>query len=173
MYQPLPPILEDLDALQALLHRERDPKRKPRLHLLVLLKSGQGTSRGQAAAHLALHRHTVAAWLRRYRSGGLEALLTYKEAGAPAGQKTLPPAVFAQLQARLATSSGFASYRELQQWLREAFGLDVPYTTLHGIVRYHLHAKLKRPRPSHAKKTSPRRLTLSNSAPAASGRARP
>jgi transposase len=173
MYQPLPPITEDLAALHARLRRERDPKRKVRLHLLVLLKSGQVTSRGQAATHLALHRHTVATWLRRYRDAGLEALLTYKEAGAPPGQKTLPPAVFARLQAHLATSSGFASYVELQQWLREEFGLEVPYPTLHGIVRYHLHAKLKRPRPRHAKKTLPWRLTLSNSARAASGRSRP
>ena len=112
MYQPLPSITEDLDTLEDRLHRERDPKRKPRLHLLVLIKSGQVTSRRQAATHLALHRNTVAAWLHRYRAGGLEALLTYKEAGAPAGQKTLPPAVLAQLQARLATSSGFASYVE-------------------------------------------------------------
>ena len=167
MYQPLPPIVEDLATLQERLRHERDPKRKPRLHLLVLLKSGQVTSRGQAATHLALHRNTVAAWLRRYCIGGLEALLTYKEAGAPAGQKTLPPAVFAQLQARLATSSGFASYVELRQWLREEFALDVPYTTLHGIVRYQLKAKLKRPRPSHAKKTWRRPATLSNSARAA------
>jgi helix-turn-helix protein len=108
MYQSLPPILEDLDTLQARLQRERDPKRKPRLHLRVLLKSGHVTSRGQAAAYLALHRNTVAAWLRRYRDGGLEALVTYKEAGAPAGQKTLPPAVFQQLQARLATARRWA-----------------------------------------------------------------
>ena len=173
MYQPLPPITEDLETLEDRLRRERDPKRKPRLHLLVLLKSGQVTSRSDAAAHLAVHRNTVAVWLRRYRDGGLEALLTYKEAGAPAGQKTLPPAVFAPLQARLATASGFASYVELQQWLREEFGLDVPYPTLHGLVRYQLKAKLKRPRPSHAKKTSLRRLTLSNRAPAALGRWRP
>jgi transposase len=164
MYQPLPPITEDLDILVEQLRRERDPKRKPRLHLLVLLKSGQVTSRGQAAAHLALHRNTVAAWLRRYRDGGLEALLTYKEAGAPAGQKTLPPAVFEQLKTRLATPTGFTSYLDVQRWLREAFALEVPYKTLHGIVHYQLKAKLKRPRPSHAKKTSRRPPTLSNSA---------
>jgi transposase len=173
MYQPLPPITEDLKTLEARLRRERDPKRKARVHLLVLLKSGQVTSRNQAAAHLALHRNTVATWLRRYGDGGLEALLTYKEAGAPAGQKTLPPAVFEQLQARLALSSGFASYVALQQWLREEFGLKVPYPTLHGIVRYQLKAKLKRPRPSHAKKTPPPRPPSSNSARAASGRLRP
>jgi transposase len=169
MYQPLPPITEDLDILEERLRRERDPKRKPRLHLLVLLKSGQATSRSQATAHLTLHRNTVAAWLHRYRDGGLEALLTYKDAGAPAGQKTLPLAVFEQLKARLATSTGFASYLDVQRWLREAFALEVPYKTLHGIVHYQLKAKLKRPRPSHAKKTSPRRRTLSSSAHAAWG----
>lgn len=86
--------------------------------------------------------------------------MTYKEAGAPAGQKTLPPAVFAQLQARLATPAGFASYLAIQHWLREEFALDVPYTTLHGLVRYQLKAKLKRPRPSHAKKTLRRKRIL-------------
>jgi transposase len=173
MYQSLPSITEDLDTLEERLRRERDPKRKARLHLLVLLKSGQVTSRSQAATHLAVHRNTVGTWLRHYRAGGIEALLTYKAAGAPAGQKTLPLAVFEQLQARLATTSGFASYVELRQWLREGFGLEVPYPTLHGIIRYQLKAKLKRPRPSHEKKTLPKRLPLSNSARAASGRSRP
>ena len=167
MYQPLPPILEDLDTLQERLYHERDPKRKPRLHLLGLRKSGRVPSRGQAAAHLALHRNTVAAWLRHYHDGGLEALLTYKEAGAPAGQKTLPLAVFEQLKTRLATPAGFVSYGAVQQWLRTEFGLEVPYKTLHGMVHSQLKAKLKRPRPSHAKKKWPRRWPLSNSAHAA------
>jgi transposase len=136
--------------------------------LSPLGKSGQATTRREAAAHLAVHRNTIALWLRTYRDGGLPALLTYKEPGAPSGQKSLPAAVFAQLQARLATSSGFASYIEVQQWLRDEFGLEIPYKTLHGIVHYQLKAKLKRPRPSHAKKTRRRRLTLSSSVPAVS-----
>jgi transposase len=173
MYQPLPEITEDLDTLQARLRSERDAQLRPRLHLLVLLKSGQVTTRRQAATHLAVHRNTIALWLHTYRDGGLPALLTYKEAGAPSGQKSLPAAVFAQLQARLATPTGFASYVELQHWLREEFALEVPYKTLHGIVHYQLKAKLKRPRPSHAKKKRQRRLILSNSAPAASGPLRP
>src|SRR5262245_32979665 len=167
MYQPLPGITEDLESLQARLRRERDPQWRPRLHLLVLLKSGQVTTRRQAAAHRAVHRHTVALWLRTYRQGGLTALLTDKEAGAPAGQKRLPAAVCAQLQARLATASGFASYVAIQQWLREEFSLEVPDKTVHGTVPYQLKAKRKRPRPSHAKKTLPRPRPLFSSAPAA------
>jgi hypothetical protein len=142
MYQPRPPIPEDLDTLEERLRHERDPKRKPRLPLLVLLKSGQVTSRGQAAAHLALHRKTVAAWLRRSRDGGLEALLTYKEAGAPAGPKTLPPLVFEQLKTRLATPTGFASYLAVQRWLREALALEVPAKTLHGMVLCPISSRL-------------------------------
>ena len=173
MYQPLPCITEDLESLQARLRSARDPQLRPRLHLLVLLTSGQVTTRRQAAAHLAVHRNTVALWLRTYREGGLTALLTYKEAGAPAGQKSLPAAVFAQLQARLATASGFASYVAIQQWLREEFSLEVLYKTLHGIVHYQRKAKLKRPRPSHAKKTWPRPRTLFSRAPAALAPLRP
>ena len=167
MYQPLPVMTEDLETLPARLRRERDPHLRPRLHVLVLLQSGQVTTRRQAATHLAVHRHTVALWLRTDRDGGLSALLTYKEAGAPAGQKRLPAAVFAQLQARLATASGLASAGAIQPWLREAFALEVPYQPLHGIVRYQRKAKLKRPRPSQAKKTSPRPRTVFSSAPAA------
>ena len=167
MYQPLPPITEDLHTLQERLRQERNPQVKLRLHLLVLLKSGQVQTRQQAAAHLALHRNTITVWLRRYRQGGLDTLLTLKEAGAPPGQKTLPPAVFEQLQARLATPTGFASYLDVQQWLRDECALEVPYKTLHGIVHYQLKAKLKRPRPSHAKKTWRKLLTLLNSARAA------
>ena len=96
MYQPLPCITEDLESLPARLRSERDPQLRPRLHLLVLLTSGQVTTRRQAAAHLAVPRHTVALWLRPYRAGGLTALLTDKEAGAPAGQTSLPAAVCTQ-----------------------------------------------------------------------------
>jgi transposase len=170
MYQPLPTITEDLDTLQERLRRERNPKLKPRLHLLVLLKSGQATTRGQAATHLALHRNTVGTWLRAYRAGGLATLLTYKEPGAPAGQKSLPPAVFAHLQARLQTPPGFASYLEVQHWLRDEYGIELGYKTIHGIVHYQLGAKLKRPRPRHAKKTPLTRRLSSSSSTGASAR---
>jgi hypothetical protein len=173
MYQPLPTLTEDLDVLQTRLRSERAPVLRPRVPLLVLLQSGQATTRRQAAAHLAVHRNTITGWLRQYRHGGLEALLTYKEPGAPAGQKTLPPAVFAHLQARLATATGFASYVALQPWLREACALAVPSQTRHGIIRYQRKAKRKRPRPSHAKKTSQPRWTLSSHAPAAWAPSRP
>ena len=173
MYQPLPPISEDLDTLHTRLRSERDPQLKPRLHLLVLLKSGQVTNRRQAAAHLAVHRNTLTTWVQTSRHGGLAALLTTKAPGAPTGQKSLSAPVFAQLQARLATATGCASSLEVQRWLHDELGLILPYKTVHGIVHYQRKAKLKRPRPSQAKKTRRQWRTLSSSSRAASAHSCP
>jgi hypothetical protein len=121
MYQPLPYITEDLETLQSRLRSERDPPLRLRLPLLVLLQSGQVTTRRQAAAPRAVHRHTMATWICTSRAGGLTALLSDKEPGAPAGHKSLPAAVCAPLPARLAPASGVASSVALQQWRREGW----------------------------------------------------
>lgn len=152
MYKPLPPIHETLTELEAQLKRSRDPQRRPRLHLLVLLGSGAVRSRQEAASHLAVHRNTVGRWLSAYEQGGLAALLHLGAPGAPAEQKSLPAPVLSALQQRLQTD-GFEGYTEVQRWLADEYALAVPYTTVHSLVRYRLGAKLKRARPVHEKKT--------------------
>jgi hypothetical protein len=47
---------------------------------------------------------------------------------------------------------GFFGYTHAQAWLHSEFGLAVPYSTVHGIIRTRLGAKLKRARPRHQKK---------------------
>lgn len=153
MYKPLPHIAEPLADLEAQLQRTRDPQRRRRLHLLVLLCSGAVQSRQEAAAHLAVHRNTIGRWLSAYQQGGLEELLRFDTPGAKPEQRTLSAAVLAALQERL-EQEGFASYVEVRAWLAEAHGVEVPYPTLHKLVRYRLGAKLKRARPVHVKKTS-------------------
>ena len=151
-YAALPEITDDTDHLRRQLRAELDPERKRRLHALVLLATGQATTRREVADHLAVHRHTVARWLRRYRDGGLDMLLTRAKPGPPPGQRTLSEPVLAALRTRLADPAGFDGYVEIQAWLRDEYGLDVPYKTVYTLVRYRLGAKLKRPRPEHPKK---------------------
>lgn len=151
-YQPLPSIDEDLDTLRERLRHTRDGDLHERLHLLVLIKTEAVHCRQEAADHLAHHRNTIGRWLAAYQRGGLDALLTQKPLGKPPGQRTLAEPVLEALQQRLATPEGFASYVEVQQWLRDEFDLAVPYKTVHKLVRYDLNAKLKRPRPEHPKK---------------------
>ena len=151
-YAALPQITEHTDDLRRRLRAELDPERKRRLHALVLLATGQASTRHEVAEHLAVHRHTVARWLRRYRDGGLDALLTRAKPGPAPGQRTLSEPVLAALQARLNDPAGFGGYRKIQAWLHDEFGLDVPYKTVYTLVRYRLGAKPKVPRPEHPKK---------------------
>lgn len=150
MYVSLPSITETLDELQSRLKRERNPSLRPRVQLLVLIQSAEVKSRGAAARHLAVHRNTVGRWLAAYEQGGLSALLSPGQSGGQRGQRSLAPQVWQALRDRL-QDSGFASYTEAQDWLKDEWGQSVPYSTLHGWIRYRLNAKLKRSRPRHEK----------------------
>jgi transposase len=155
MYREIPPIPESVAELKQRLQHEHHGRRKPRLQMLYLLASGQAHTRQEVAQLLGLSRNTVGRWLATYETGGLAALLDiYVPAGkAPA----LAPPVLASLEQALHQPTGFASYKELQQWLAQTHGVQVKYKTLYSLVRKRFHTKLKVPRPSHTKKARSRR----------------
>ena len=152
MHRALPKIVEPLEELERRLSQCRDAYQKPRLHLLVLLARGEVRRREDAAERLAYHRHTIGQWLRQYEEEGLEALLQEGPRGAPSGLRKLPEEALERLAERLRDDPGLSSYQEAQEWLEAEYGQAIPYTTVHGWVRYKLKAKLKRPQPSHPKK---------------------
>ncbi|WP_442938170.1 winged helix-turn-helix domain-containing protein [Nostoc sp.] len=49
------------------------------------------------------------------------------------------------------TSTEFAGYKEIQNWLGSVLGIEAEYATVHHLVRYQLKAKLKVPRPRNRK----------------------
>jgi len=151
MNTPLPTITESPEVLHKHLRTERDAKRRYRLQALYLLATGQVTSRGALAHLLAVHRHTIRAWLTRYAAGGLPALLTLKQ--APGKRSTVSPPVLAKLRARLDEPRGFASYKEVQQYLAREHQVSLSYSAVHALVRYKLQAKPKAPRRSQPKKS--------------------
>jgi len=147
----LPTIHESVEDLQDRLRHEHDARRHDRLHLLLLIRSDQVSSRIEAASHLARHRNSIKNWLDAYQRGGIEELLRVGTTGPKPEQKTLPPAVFEALRERV-EGEGFAGYTIAQNWLLTQFGLTVAYRTVHGLIRERLGAKLKRARPRHQKK---------------------
>lgn len=151
-YAALPPIEEDLNLLQQRLRAEREAERKRRLQLLVLIKSEKISSKKEAAEHLAVHRNTIRRWLELYQEGGLDKLLTIEQRGPKPGQRTVPEPVLRAIEAQLDSEIGFRGYDHLQRWLLDEFDLQVPYKSVYNLVRYHLGAKLKVPRPEHPKK---------------------
>ncbi len=146
-----PPIKESAEELKDLLTHERSAKRRNRLHLLFLIRSGQVKSREEAAARLLVHRNSVWTWLQAYRAGGLEQMLRIGRTGPKPVQKSLSPPVFNALEKQV-RGEGFSGYTHAQEWLRIQFGCDLPYSTVHKLIRYRLGAKLKRARPRHQKK---------------------
>ena len=146
-----PPIDESAEQLKELLIHERSAKRRNRLHLLFLIRSRQVQSREEAAARLLVHRNSVWAWLKAYKAGGLEQMLRIGTTGPKPVQKSLPAPVFNALEKQV-EGEGFAGYTHAQEWLRTTFGRDLPYSTVHKLIRYRLGAKLKRARPRHQKK---------------------
>lgn len=151
-YRALPPITETADELRGRLRMMRDAELRQRLHLLLLIKDQVVVTRKAAAERLLRHRNTISRWLTDYEQGGLDRLLTRKPTGKPPGQRTLPAPIFEALKRRLQSEEGFSSYVEVQHWLYDEYGLEIPYKTVHQIVRYSLKAKLKRARPVHPKK---------------------
>lgn len=160
MQKPIPIIKEQIQELEQKPHKEKNPKRKIRLHMLVLLKSGKAKTPKEVANHLAVHRNTVRLWLALYESEGINVLIDIKSTGPTPGQYSLPMEVVEQLNKRLQESTGFGSYGQIQGWVQKTYGLDIKYKTLYRIVHYELKAKPKVARKSHVKKTLPRQQSF-------------
>lgn len=161
MYKPLPIIPESSKRLQKQLRAEPDAKKRQRRQALYLLASEQATSRVVLAQRLAVHRHTIRAWLTLYEADGLRALLTIQQ--APGEGSTLPPPTLTKLRERLDDPRGFASYGEIQQYLEYEHRVHLSYSAVQALVRSKLQAKPKAPRRSHPKKSLKSSRTSSTS----------
>jgi transposase len=150
MKKALPEIRESIFELKQLLRTEKRSRRRERLRMLYLFRTGQAKTRKSAAQMLSVHRTTISHWVDAYERGGLGRLLHMKT--KPNHQSCIPPHILHSLKRKLRRRCGFNSYKSIQLWLQKRYSLCVPYSTVHGIVRYSLKAKLKVGRKSHVKK---------------------
>ena len=139
-------VKETQEELEALLKQEKNVRKRERLQFLYWYKTGQATTR-QALGKL-LHRSQVAIgqWADTYRTRGLQGLLHLKYRGGNLAP-SIPVEIQWRLKEQLGRPEGFSSYKEIQVWLKEQHGLDVPYSTVHGTVKYRMKADPKVPRP--------------------------
>lgn len=150
MKRSIPEIQESIPELEHLLKRQKKARRRERLQMLYLLKTGQARTRRSVARMLSVHRTTVSRWLNVYEREGLCGLLSIRT--RPNNRLSIPPDILHKLEEKLKSAGGFRSYKAIQLWLSNEFGLSLPYKTVHRIVRYYLGAKLKVGRRSHVKK---------------------
>ncbi|OKH20380.1 transposase [Chroogloeocystis siderophila 5.2 s.c.1] len=138
-------ISESEEDLKRLLREQKTASSKERVQLLYLLKSKQAETVQQAAQLLGRNRVSVQKWLRRYRTGGLAAMLERK---VPSGRRRVVPAwAEVVLHKRLQQPEGFDGYQAICDWLETQLELEVKYKTMHKLVHYRLQASPKVPRP--------------------------
>jgi transposase len=151
----MPTITESADALHQRMKQEKDPKKRQRMQALYVAASGHARHRQDIATLLGVHRHSVAAWFDAYAEGGIDQMLHYEVPRPPLRQRITATALTA-LQEALQDPHGFAGYTHIRTWLAEQYQVHLSYSGVYALVHTKLGAKLKRPRPSHAKK-SPKR----------------
>ena len=139
-------IVETPEELADILYCEKDTRKRERLQFLYWHRSGLATTRSQLAALLCKSLPTITKWAKRYQERGLNGLLEmdYKGGGH---LRIIPFEAVDELDARLNTEEGFGSFVEIQAWLKDRHGVEVAYSTVHGLVKYGLDASPKVVRP--------------------------
>ena len=86
-----------------------------------------------SAKLLGVHRTTVQRWWKQYKQGGLKQLLhNQAKTGRPSA---IPIEVIQGIEKQLnQETEGFNSYKEIQQWVKKKYKLDVKYSTLHNLL---------------------------------------
>ena len=144
-------VKESTAELLKLSREETRPLVQARLQALYLYKSGQEQDYAAIGKQIGYERHTIGKWFSLYGQQGLAAcqqLEMGKKTGSIISGKALE-----ELKEKLSsTTDYFTSYKQIQQWLKEAHGIELSYAHVHRFVRYYLQAKLKVVRKSNLKK---------------------
>ena len=67
-------IKETVGELKKMLRREKEVKKRERIEVLWLIKTGQAENMIKAAEQIGRGYWTVKKWMREYRKGGVEKL---------------------------------------------------------------------------------------------------
>ncbi len=140
-------IAESAEELREMMNDQTRAKFRERLQVLYWIKTNFFRSLQELADHLGRSKSVIVKWLKAYRTQGLAGLLKWNYHGGR--RSKLSGAILEALQQRLSDpTAGFNSYKEVKHWLDEEQGVEMPYSTVHRIVHYQLHAKLKVARPT-------------------------
>ena len=101
--------------------------------MLYSIKTGAVSTRTELAYRIKRDESTIYRWLKRYKQGGIEALLNVKT--APGKVSKITPEALEKLKQHLAQPKGFNSYGQIQQWLKTECGVVVAYRTVHQVGR--------------------------------------
>ena len=146
-------IQETEQTLKPLLPQQKSGRMKERIQVLYGLKTQQVPNALMAAMLRGRDYSTVTRWLRIYRHQGIDKLLQLNWGGGKS--LSWSPEILDVLEKPLQQPQGFDSYKAIQKWLKQTYGIELLYSTLHGIVHKRLKVRPKVVRPqSHQRRES-------------------
>jgi transposase len=135
MSKPLHLAIQETEIeLLLKLRRERDVRCRERLQFLNWFHTCLATESQHIASLLERSPATITSWARRYyMQFGLRGLLAMEHRGG-AHRRRIPPALLSQIlmDSRLRD----LSVADIQRSLSHHYGYEIPYSTLHGVLRY-------------------------------------
>jgi putative transposase len=118
--------------------------------MLYCISIGKPEKVEDLAILIGIHRQTITAWCKIYQEGGIEKLL---DVYVPKGKvPVIIGEILEALKQKLSEPKGFASYEEIQIWLKNKFNKDFTSRMVFIAVHDKLKARPKVARPEHYKK---------------------
>ncbi|MEM9680783.1 MAG: helix-turn-helix domain-containing protein [Bacteroidota bacterium] len=144
-------IIESTSTLKKLLPKQRSITNRSRIKMLLLIQQKRSIYTKDLVPQLKYCRKTIYNWIKLYRDGGLDALLSSNRGGnnTPLIEQRTKEALAAKLSD---PSTQITSYRELLDWVKRNYQSNINYATLYKHCRVHHNSVLKVSRKSHHKK---------------------
>jgi transposase len=155
-------VKESAKELKHLSKRHTSTKQK-HIQMLLLIKKGKRLSKDSLALALGVSGQSIQTWRTDYLKGGLELILQDQRGGFKQGLIT--PVIKAKLEKRLSNpTEGFTSYKQVQQWLKDTFSIEMKYQALYQFLQRNFKVKLKVARKNHIHKDPAAEAVFKNSA---------
>jgi len=155
-------VEEDEKTLKQLLSQENHKMTYQKLQALYFYKTNPGIGLTKLCDLLNKSQSQVKRWFKSYREGGLDELVFIPP--RPGRSTPITEEIKIALKQEL-NHERFHSYDEIRQWLKSDYDVDVAYTTVHGLCRYRLGAKLKVARPSSIHKDEAEAISFKKNSP--------
>jgi|688.fasta_scaffold05164_4 transposase len=122
-----------------------------KLQMLILLKKGTHTTLVELSQGIGVMGATIHSWRTLYRIKGLDELLLERRGGHKQAQIT--EKVYLALEQKLSSPTEcFISYKQVQDWINEKFGLQMEYHAVNKFIKRKFGARLKVGRKSNVLK---------------------
>ena len=138
-------IREDSGYPKKMMLQEKNGRKKERIHVLYLFKTGICGTIGDIAEKIGRNRNTVSGRIKKYKAGGIGLLC--KRDASPGRTSVLTDDEKNMIKEKPGDVRGSGSYNEIYEYVGSGTGKKINKKTLYHICHYGLNAVSRVPGP--------------------------